>query len=105
MPRYLLTYHGEMSMEDMPSDPDAIQAVMAEWGAWFQSMGDALVDEGAPISVSTALAEGGATSAAASLTGYTVINAADMVAASKIAEGSPVLGNGHVVQISECIEM
>ena len=63
MPKYVLTYHGEMSMEDMPTDPEAVQAVMAEWGAWYESMGDGLVDGGAPLSVSTAIDANGATDA------------------------------------------
>jgi hypothetical protein len=105
MPKYVLTYHGEMSMEDMPTDPDAVQAVMAEWGAWYESMGDGLVDGGAPISVSTAVDANGPTDAPAKLTGYTIIDAADMAAATAIAERSPVIANGHTVQISEAIDM
>lgn len=105
MPKYLLTYHGEMRMEDMPSDPDAIQAMMAVWGAWYESMGAGLVDMGAPISMSTAIDANGGASAPAQLSGYTIIEAADMDAATAIAKGSPVLANGHSVQISQAMEM
>ena len=105
MPNYMLTYHGEMSMEDMPTDPEAIQAVMAEWEAWYGSMGDALVDGGAPISMSTAIDADGSVDAPAKLSGYTIIRADDMAAATAIAQGSPVLPNGHSVQISECMDM
>ena len=105
MPKYMLTYHGEMRMEDMPTDPEAIQAVMAEWDAWYRGMGDALVDGGAPISMSTAIDANGSVDAPAMLSGYTVIQADDMAAATAIAQGSPVLPNGHAVQISECMEM
>ena len=41
----------------------------------------------------------------ASLTGYTVVNAKDMDAAVSIAQGCPVLANGHTVQISEAVDM
>ena len=105
MPKYLLTYHGEMRMEDMPTDPEAMQAVMAQWGAWYESMGDALVDGGAPIAMSTAIDADGATDAPAQLSGYTIVEAADFDAATAIAQGSPVLPNGHAVQISQCIDM
>ena len=105
MPRYLLTYHGEMRMEDMPADPEAMQQVMAQWDAWYQSMGDSLVDGGAPIAMSTAIDADGATDAPAQLSGYTIIDAADMEAATAIAQGSPVLPNGHSVQISQAIDM
>lgn len=105
MSKYLLTYHGEMSMEDIPTDPEAQEAVMAEWGAWYESMGDGLVDGGAPISMSTAIDAGGESASPASLTGYTIVEAPDMAAARAIAEGSPVIANGHAVLISECIDM
>ncbi len=105
MPQYLLSFHGEMKMEDMPTDPEAIQAVMAQWGAWYESMGDALVNGGAPISHSSAIDSNGASDAPAQLTGFTIIDAADMGAATAIAQGCPVLPNGHTVQISECIDM
>ncbi len=105
MPKYMLTYHGTMSMEDMPTDPEAIGQMMAVWGAWYESMGDALVDGGAPTSHSTAIDANGAVDAPASLTGYTIVDCPDMAAATAIAEGSPVLAGGHTVQISECIDM
>lgn len=105
MPKYVLTYHGEMSMEDMPSDPEAIQAMMAQWGAWYESMGEGLVDGGAPISMSTAIDANGATDAPAKLSGYTIVDAADMAAATVMAQGSPVIANGHTVQISEAMDM
>lgn len=105
MPKYLLTFHGEMTMDDMPTDPAAQQAVMAEWGAWYGTMGDALVDGGAPIATSTAIDANGGTDSPGKLTGYTIINAADMAAATEISKGCPVMANGHAVQISECIDM
>ena len=86
MPKYVLTYHGEMNMEDMPTDPAAIEAVMAEWGAWYESMGSALVDGGAPFGGSTAISASGATAAPAQLSGYTIIEADDMAAATALAD-------------------
>lgn len=105
MPKYVMTYHGVMSMDDMPTDPDAVQAMMAEWGAWYESMGGGLVDGGAPFSVSTAIDQNGSIDAPAQLTGYTIVEAADMAAATEMAKGSPVIRNGHTVQISEAIDM
>ena len=105
MPKYVLTYHGEMNMEDMPTDPEAIQAMMAQWDAWYTSVGAALVDGGAPISFSTAIDANGDTEAPARLSGYTIIECADRAAATEIAKGSPVLANGHTVQISEAVDM
>ncbi|MDH3306426.1 MAG: YciI family protein [Acidimicrobiia bacterium] len=104
MPNYVLTFHGEMG--SMPEDPAAMEAVMAEWGAWYGSMGDSLVDGGAPFGETTAIAPDGSTTAnPASLTGYTIIKADDLGTATAIAKDCPVLKNGHTVQISQSIDM
>ncbi len=104
MQKYVLTFHGEMG--PMPDDPAEMEAVMQEWGAWYGAMGDALVDGGAPFGNASGVGpDGSSTAAPASMTGYTIINAADMAAASKIAQGCPVLKHGHTVQISETIDM
>ncbi len=104
MPNYVLTYHGEMG--GMPEDPAAVEAVMEEWGAWYGSMGDALVDGGAPFGETASIGPDGSTVAnPASLTGYTIIKADDIAGASAIAKGCPVLKNGHTVQISQSIDM
>ncbi len=104
MPKYVLTYHGEAG--PMPSEPAAIEAIMAEWGAWYGTMGDKLVDGGAPFGAQAAVGPGGSSVAApASLTGYTIVDAADMDAAVSVAQGCPVLANGHTVQVSEAVDM
>lgn len=104
MPNYVLSFHGEMG--PMPDDPKVMEAQMAEWGAWYGSMGDSLVDGGAPFGETSAIGADGSTVAPpASMTGYTVISVADMAAATAIAQGCPVLKNGHSVQISQTIDM
>lgn len=103
MPNYVLSFHGEVA--PMPDDPKIQEEMMAEWGAWYGSMGDALVDGGAPFGEATAINADGATSNPASMTGYTVVSAADMAAATAIAQGCPVIKNGHTVQICEAIDM
>ncbi len=104
MPKYVLTYHGVAG--PMPSEPTEIEAVMAEWGAWYGTMGDNLVDGGAPFGAHTAVGPGGSSVASpASLTGYTVVKAADLDAAVSIAQRCPVLANGQTVQISEAVDM
>jgi len=48
VPKYLVTYHGG---EGMPSSTDARQQVLAAFGAWAASVGDAMVDPGAPLTL------------------------------------------------------
>ncbi len=103
MTKYVLTFHGEMTA--MPEDPKEMEAAMAKWGAWYATMGEALVDPGAPFGPATAIGPNGALDVPASMTGYTIIDAADAAAATAIAEACPVLDHGHTVQISEAIDM
>ena len=103
MPKFVLTYHGEMGM---PEDPAEMQAVMDQWGAWYGSIGEALVDGGAPFGQNTAVGpDGSMIDPPSQLSGYTIVSADDAAGAAKIAQGCPVLGHGHTVQISESIEM
>ncbi|MDH3295718.1 MAG: hypothetical protein OER95_15480 [Acidimicrobiia bacterium] len=103
MPNYVLTYHGEMG--SMP-EPDVMEAVMKEWEAWYGSMGDSLVDGGAPFGETASIGPDGSNTAnPASITGYTVVKADDMAGATAIAQGCPVLKDGQTVQISQAIDM
>ncbi len=104
MTKYVLTYHGGSG--EMPTDPAVLEEMMAAWGAWYGSMGDALVDGGNPFSVHTAVGpDGSVIEAPAALTGYTVVQTDSMDAAVEIAKGCPVSANGASVQISECLDM
>lgn len=105
MTKYLLTFHSD-GFADMPDDPAVIEELMGAWGAWYGSMGDALVDGGAPISGNSAIgADGNTTASVATLSGYTIVETADEAAAIKIAQGCPVLADGASVQINTLIEM
>lgn len=104
MPQYVLTYHGEMGEMQQGEEFDAM---MAAWGQWYGSMGDALIDAGAPFSQHAGVGtDGGDTDPSATkMTGYTVIKTADLAAAKSIAKACPVLDSGNSVQISECVDM
>ncbi len=103
MPKFVLTYHG---LAEMPTEPDAIAAVMKEWETWYGTIGSDLVDGGAPFGAATAIGpDGSQVDAPAQMSGYTIISAADLESAATVAKGCPVLTNGHTVQISEAIDM
>jgi hypothetical protein len=98
MGKYVLAYQGG----SMAETPEAQEQVMAAWGAWFGSLGAAIVDGGAPFGESTAVGGGAASS---SLTGYSILEAADLKAAAKLAEGCPVLSSGGSVDVYEAIDV
>jgi hypothetical protein len=98
MSKYVLVYQGGA----MAETEAAQQAAMAAWGQWFGSLGAAVVDGGAPFGPSAAVGGGGARTA---LTGYSIVDAADLGAAVKLAEGCPILSDGGSVDVYETIDV
>jgi hypothetical protein len=101
MGKYLFAYRGGM-MED---DEEKRQAAMQAWGAWFGTIGQAIVDPGNPFGGSTAVTGNGSGAAASKLTGYTVVKADSLDAASALAHDCPVLASGGSVDVYETIEV
>jgi len=92
MPKYLLAYHGG----GMAEGEEEQAKVMAAWGAWFGSIGDAVVDPGNPTGPSRTLASDGSASAGGGpnpITGYTLVKATDLDAAVSLAKGCPIFAS------------
>jgi len=106
MTKYVLAYHG---VSDMPDTEEAMGELMEAWGAWFGSMGDALLDGGNPIAGARTVKGDGSVSdggGANPLTGYSLIEADSFDAAVAIAKGCPVLANAESsVEVAEAIDM
>ena len=72
MAKYLFVYHGG----SQPTDPAEMKAVMDAWGAWFGSLGAAVIDGGNPVGtffhreIDGSLADGGGANPAS---GYSLI--------------------------------
>jgi hypothetical protein len=101
MANYLLAYKGG----GMAETPEAQEAAMKAWGDWFGTLGEAVVDMGAPFGPATAVAANGAASPTAALTGYSVLSAASIDAAAQLAKGCPVLAAGGTVEVYEALPM
>jgi hypothetical protein len=104
MPKYVFAYHGGTS----PQSPADQEAVMAAWGTWFGTLGNAVVDGGNPIGASKTVKSDGSTSdggGANALNGYSLINATDLNAAVSLAKGCPILAAGGTVEVAETIDM
>ncbi|MGA2520366.1 MAG: hypothetical protein ABSG81_06045 [Acidimicrobiales bacterium] len=101
MGNYVLAYTGG-AMGETPAEQEA---AMAEWMQWFGSLGDAVVDGGAPFGPSATVAgDGGvATAGASALTGYSIISADTLAAACDAAKSCPVLNHGGAVEVYEAI--
>ena len=98
MAKFVLAYRGGGGAPDGPPSDEE----MAKWMGWFGGLGAAVVDGGNPFARSTTL---GGTAPGDGLTGYSVIDAADLDDAVAKEQGCPVLGNGGQVDVYEAIEM
>jgi hypothetical protein len=96
---YVLVFKGG-SMAETEAEQ---QAVMAAWGRWFGELGQAVVDGGNPFGPSASVAPDGKVSdgAASGLTGYTILQADSLAAASEMATGCPVLASGGSIEVYE----
>lgn len=75
----------------------------AQWTAWMEKAGPAFADPGAPFGPSTSLVDDGSRAGAASLTGYSIVEADSLDAAAALANGHPYLseGKGNAIDIYE----
>ncbi len=93
MPQYMMVYKGEATDVSEMSEQDQ-QKVMAAWGAWMEKVGANLSDVGAPFGPSASLVDDGTDGSAVTLSGYTIVEAADMAGAKALADGHPYLSDG-----------
>jgi hypothetical protein len=103
MAKYVLAYRGG----GMATTDAEREAAMAAWGGWFGTLGQAVLDAGNPFGASAEVAPGGSVSEGipAGLSGYTVLSADSLAAASELAKGCPVLADGGSVEVYETIEV
>jgi hypothetical protein len=104
MSKFVFAYRGGPGMA---TTPEAQEKAMAEWGAWFGSLGANLVDGGSPFGPAVTIqSDGGSTEGgSAALTGYSVVDATDLTAAAGLAKGCPLLAGGGTVDIYEALPM
>jgi hypothetical protein len=85
----------------MPPTPE----IMAAWGDWFSSIADKIVDSGGPPGGGREITREGTTDPALDLdavTGYVIVNAADIDEAAAIAETCPIITS---IRIYESMSM
>jgi hypothetical protein len=103
MTDYVLIYSGG----SMAETEDARATAMAAWGAWFASLGDAVVDAGKPFGPAATVASDGSVKdgGAFQLTGYSILAADSLGAATTLTKGCPVLSGGGAVEVYEALTM
>ena len=93
MPQFMMIYKGAATDVAEMSE-EAAADVMAKWGAWMNEVGSALTDVGSPFGPGVSLVDDGTASDPISLTGYSIVEAADLNAARRLADGHPYLSEG-----------
>jgi len=101
MPTYLITYHGGGGP---PPSAEAREQMMAAFGAWVASVGDHMIDPGAPLGAArTVSAEGVSDGASGGIGGYSLIRADDLDAAVGLVKNHPFVARGGSLQVSEAV--
>lgn len=101
MANYLLAYTGGGGMAQTEAEREA---AMAAWRAWFQKLGSAVVEMGAPVGASASVTASGADGAAPTgLGGYSVVSAESLDEATSLVKDCPVIANGGKVDVYETI--
>ena len=80
------------------------KALLAEWGAWFGSLGASLVDGGNPFSGAKSVSTDGKVHdgpVGSMASGYSVVKADSLNAAVEMAKRCPVLKSGAQISVYE----
>jgi hypothetical protein len=100
MADYLLLYRGGQ----MPESDEERSTVMKAWDGWMHELGSALKDGGNPFAPGVAAtigADGSVKAGAGSASGYSIIAADSLDAATALAKGCPVLQGGAEIEVYE----
>lgn len=104
MAKFLFIYHGG----SMPETEEEGARVMADWMAWFEGMGAAVVDGGNPVGQSSTVNSDGSVSndgGSNPASGYSLVNADSIEQATALTSGCPILKVGGSVEVAETIDM
>lgn len=89
MAKFVLVYRGSPTYQ---GSPDAMEV----WERWFQDLGGQLFDRGNPVFDRTVVGAGAADTV---LAGYSVVEADDLAAATKLAHSCPAVAHGGAVEV------
>ncbi len=103
MANFVLVYKGG----GMPETEAEQQAVLADWGRWYESIGAGVVDGGQPFGSAASVGADGSVSAggASGLTGYSILAADSLDAATALAQTCPIRASGGSIEVYEAMPM
>jgi hypothetical protein len=103
--KYVLVFYGG----GMPETPAAQARVLKQWDRWYHKLGRAVKDAGLPFSGKVNKVRPDGESSRGPIgqraTGYTILEASTLEAATRMAKGCPILKSGGSVAVYETAEM
>ena len=105
MPNYLFVYYGGMGGSKPPT-PAQQKKSMDIWTKWFDKLGRAVVEMGAPAKPGKTVSKAGARATGANaVAGYSVIKANNLGAAVNLAKSHPDVDRGMKISVYELTQM
>jgi hypothetical protein len=108
MSRYLVLYNSPVSAAELmaSSTPEQMEAGMDAWTAWASKAGDAVIDLGTPLDSGTHLEPDSSGPGSSQATGYSIIQADSLDAATKLLEDHPHFQTpGGSIDVLECMSV
>ena len=103
MTNFMLAYYGGRQ----PSTKEEGMAHMEKWQAWIQSLGDAVVNPGTPLTSSSLVTKSKVTEDQnpEAMKGFAIVKAESMDAAIEIAKTDPFLEIDGTIRVSKMMEL
>jgi len=103
--KYVLVFYGG----GMPESAAAQARVLKQWDGWYKKLGPAVADGGLPFSGAVNKIRPDGTSSKGPVgqraTGYTILEARDLAAATRMAKGCPILKSEGSIAVYETASM
>lgn len=108
MPKFLFVYRNNTDQMSQQPSPEEMQAVMAQWGEWFESVGAGMVDggdgllpTGRQISADGVVTDGPFIEAKELVGGFSIVQADTYDGAVAYAQTCPIIAGGGQVEVRE----
>ena len=107
MAKYLFVYYGGMAEGGAPqATPEQQKKEMDIWTAWFEKLGKAVVEMGAPTKPGKTVSKAGARATGANaVAGYSIIKANNLGVAVNMAKSHPSISKGMKIAVYELMPM
>lgn len=105
MSKYLAIYNGNADERNKSQiTPEQSQKFMEEWAKWAQDNKQVIIDPGSPLSSKKEITANGIKDAKDTKTGYTIVEAQSLEAATQIFSNHPhlTLFAGNFIEVLEC---